>query len=216
MPTEKKQAALVQIDSVLKRYAEYKARWQHGTNDEFYGNNTEVSTRLKTTIDRLAPPGTTHRKVPITHTDDLAATLRCLRHDYDAGYLQTYEEMIHGATFADFLSMAAHLLSEGYKDAAAVIAGGVLEQHLRALCTKHDVDPTFLDKAGNPQPKMINAMNTELYKPAEVYALDFMQQITAWAVIRNHAAHAEWDKVDKGKVELMIPGLRHFMSVHPA
>jgi hypothetical protein len=50
--------------------------------------------------------------------------------------------MIHGETFSDFLAMAEHLLSAAYKDnaavvAAATIAGGVLEQHLRALCVKY-------------------------------------------------------------------------------
>jgi hypothetical protein len=59
-------------------------------------------------------------------------------------------------------------------------------------------------------------MNTELYKPAGVYAQTFMQQITGWAVIRNHAAHGEYAKVDAKLVELMITGLRHFMIAHPA
>jgi len=33
--------------------------------------------------------------------------------------------------------MAEHLLDEGNKAAAAVLIGGVLEEHLRKLATKH-------------------------------------------------------------------------------
>jgi hypothetical protein len=40
------------------------------------------------------------------------------------------------ALFSDFLELASYLNSEGYKDAAAVICGGVLEGHLRKLSEK--------------------------------------------------------------------------------
>ena len=38
--------------------------------------------------------------------------------------------------FADFLEMASELQRKGFKDAAAVIAGSTLEEHLRKLATK--------------------------------------------------------------------------------
>src|SRR5262249_19597128 len=104
--------------------------------------------------------------------------------------------------------MASHLLSEKYKDAAAVIAGGVLEQHLRALCAKHGATPV---------PRNLNALNDALYRqPPGAYGSQFMKQVTAWADIRNDAAHAHYDKVDAKQVELMIAGIRHFLLVQPA
>ena len=36
------------------------------------------------------------------------------------------------------LEMAEHLLAADYKDAAAVLGGGVLEEHLRQLCKKQE------------------------------------------------------------------------------
>jgi hypothetical protein len=63
----------------------------------------------------------------------LQGVLRALRADYEAGRLQSFQELVHADLFSDFLEMAEYFLQEGYKDPAAVIAGGVLEQHLRKL-----------------------------------------------------------------------------------
>ena len=52
------------------------------------------------------------------------------------GICETNERCI----FGDHIEMAAHLLAEGYKDAAAVIAGGVLEAHLRLLAQNRDIE----------------------------------------------------------------------------
>jgi hypothetical protein len=104
--------------------------------------------------------------------------------------------------------MASHLLSEKYKDAAAVIAGGVLEQHLRSLCAKHGVSPI---------PNNLNALNASLYRqPPGAYGSQVMKQVTMWADTRNDAAHGNYSKVDAKVVELMIAGMRHFILTHPA
>ena len=59
--------------------------------------------------------------------------LAALRTDYASGYMQTVEELIRADLFQDFLGMAEELVSKGYKDAAAVIAGGAPQEHLRKL-----------------------------------------------------------------------------------
>ena len=43
-------------------------------------------------------------------------------------------EPLNEALFSDFLELASNLYSTGYKDAAVVICGSVLEGHLRKLC----------------------------------------------------------------------------------
>ena len=62
---------------------------------------------------------------------------KSLRADYEKGYLKTTTEIIHGDVFADFLESAKYLLDRSYKDAAEVIAGGVLEDQLRKLSIKN-------------------------------------------------------------------------------
>jgi HEPN domain-containing protein len=156
---------------------------------------------------RLSPPRSVYR-VTSTNEHELAGVLKALRADYEADYIQTIRELIHGETFSDFLDMASHLLGEKYKDAAAVIAGGVLEQHLRALCAKHGITPI---------PTSLNALNNRLYRqPSASYSSQVMKQVTAWADIRNDAAHGHYDKVNEKQVEFMIDGIKHFMLTHPA
>jgi len=69
--------------------------------------------------------------------------LESLRADVEMGYLRSQRELLHGELFGDFLEMAQHLLDEGYKDAAAVIAGSTLEAHLRQPCVKSGVSVEF-------------------------------------------------------------------------
>jgi hypothetical protein len=205
MPIDKK-TALEQIDAVLERYKLFRnprSRAKVG----FEVAHTELVMRMMETLRRLAPPGSMYR-VRGTDEDELAGVLKALRADYEADYLQTFRELLHGETFSNFLDMATHLLSEGYKVAAAVIAGGVLEQHLRALCTKLGVSPV---------PSKLGNLNTALYRdPPKAYSSHTMKQITAWADIRNSAAHGHYDEVDAKQVELMIDGIRLFVQSHAA
>ena len=63
--------------------------------------------------------------------------------DIRNGYLISFEELLHGDVFGDYLEMASHLLKSGYKDAAAVLAGGTLEVHIRKMCDKHNINTSL-------------------------------------------------------------------------
>ena len=62
-------------------------------------------------------------------------------------------------------------MEEGYKDAAAVIAGGTLEAHLRQLCTKNDIAVNIVTPKGS-KAKRAEQMNTDLYKNRVYSKLD--------------------------------------------
>ena len=150
------------------------------------------------------------------HLTALSGPLQTLRNDYAAGRLQSLAERLHSDLFADFLEMADYLIEDqGLKDPAAVRAGGVLEEHLRKLCPKHGVDTTFVDRGGVTKPKKLDTMNADLAR-AIAYGGEEQKQVTAWAGIRNHAAHAEYAKFDASQVKLMIQGIRDFVVRHPA
>lgn len=102
-----------------------------------------------------------------SHAIRIAGIIRQLKQDLDDGYLSTTRELLHAETFADFLEMAAHLLSEGYKDAAAVIAGSSLEVHLRNLAAKHSLSVEL-----NGKPKKADLINTELASASAYSKLD--------------------------------------------
>jgi hypothetical protein len=140
-------------------------------------------------------------------TGTLVGVLTSIREAIDSGYLEQATDIIHGAVFADFLEMAQHLLDNGYKDAAAVIAGSSLEAHLRHLCDTHGVNATTMDG----KPKKADRMNAELAK-AKIYEILDQKNITAWLDLRNKAAHGEYAKYTPEVVANLISGIRHFIT----
>ena len=50
------------------------------------------------------------------HLCEISGALKGLRHALDAGLLQDLRQLLQADIFADFLEMAEHLRSEGYKD----------------------------------------------------------------------------------------------------
>ena len=141
----------------------------------------------------------------------LYGILKSLWDVYDRGYLQTLQEVVHADIFSDFLVMAEYLLTEGYKDPAAVLAGGVLEEHLQKLCLKHGVN--VIDSTSG-KPRMAGAMNDDLAK--KVYDKLEQKGITFWLDIRNKAAHGHYRDYKESQVQLMIQGIQDFLVRHRA
>ena len=158
----------------------------------------------------LNPPGNSQEAVSF-----VLSALRALQMAYTSGYMQTFHELVHAELFSDFLEQAEYLLVSKFKDAAAVIAGGVLEEHLRKLCNKMGIATVQTDKHGKTTPKKLDTINTELAK-ASVYDKNEHKQVTAWAGVRNDAAHGDYGNYDAAKVGLMIQWLRGFVAKYPA
>ncbi len=106
--------------------------------------------------------------------------------------------------------MASYLLDEGYKDPAAVLIGGVLEEHLRKLCIKYGIS---IEE--NYKPKKADKINSDLSKE-KVYSKLDQKSITAWLDLRNKAAHGKYDEYSKKQVLLMLEGVRKFISRNTA
>lgn len=143
--------------------------------------------------------------------DRLCGRLEALRADYDAGQIQTMQELVHGNLFADFLEMAEHLLENNYKDAAAVIIGSTLEEHLRKLCVKNGIPTVRADGKS----KLMNDLNQEL-RAQNVYGANENKMVTAWAGIRNSAAHGKYAEFTLADVTHMLGGVKLFLSKYPA
>ncbi len=202
-----KQTILDQIDRALAIYDEHKARAQYDDlSDLGEAVCVEIRTVLAATLDRLAPAGSQHRGALTHSSQDIVGTLKALRRDYDAGYFTRVQGLIRAEVFADFLEMARHLLDQGYKDPAAVLAGGVLEDHLRTLCAAHGISTST---AGRP--KKADAMNAEI-AGAEVYNKLDQKNVTAWLELRNRAAHGQYDQYTADQVATMIAGVQEFAA----
>jgi hypothetical protein len=179
----------------------------------------ELIVRMEAAIERLAPRSSRYVQEAETFRRNdqrprmvrLAGVLKALKEDVNEGWLQTVEELVHADTFSDLLEQARELNSKGYKDAAAVIAGTVLESHLRLLCDKNSI-PTSL-QAGRY--KTADSMNTELAKTG-VYNQLQQKQVTAWLGIRNAAAHGKYSQYTAADVVSLISGVEQFIISNPA
>lgn len=149
-----------------------------------------------------------------SHVEAGLGIVSAARSELAGGWLQTTRGLLSSEIFADFLEMADHLLSERYKDAAAVIIGSSLEEHLRQLAVGAGVSTTR-DKDGIAVPLKADSLNSELAK-AVVYSKLNQKSVTAWLGLRNDAAHGRYDAYDQAQVLLMLEGVRQFMSRVPA
>lgn len=207
---------LKQIDSVLDRYApaEMSLKRTEGSASIF-----NFCSAALTTISRIAGGDSYYAEQAedFRNVQDyeaiqaLLGILQALREDVQNDFLETINERIHGEVFTDFLDMGEYLLKENFKDAAAVMIGGVLESHLRQLCMKHQIS---VEKAGG-NAKKASELNSELYKKS-IYSLTDQKLVTAWLDIRNKAAHALYNDYSREHVDQFLLGIRSFISRYPA
>ncbi|MFB3922096.1 MAG: hypothetical protein ACE145_10260 [Terriglobia bacterium] len=223
MQIDEKQV-LTQIDDIIEEYDKLRAQSKF---DDLSDLSTtvvlELATRLYATVQRLAPPGSSYAMTaeqlvaqyplysfPFRCSKLLTAILRAMKADFMSGNLRSIQELVHADLFGDFLEMATHLLEEGYKDPAAVLAGGVLEEQLRKLSSKHGVSTV---QGGRP--KKAETMNSELAS-ANAYSKLDQKNITAWLDLRNKAAHGKYSEYAAQQVSLLIQSIRDFLTRVPA
>lgn len=138
----------------------------------------------------------------LTTLEWLKAIFLAAREDYEGGYMRTTRSLVQAEVFDSELEQAKELHQAGFKSAAGVIAGIVLETSLRELCDRSGISHAKLDK-----------MNADLAK-AGVYNVLLQKRITALAGIRNAAAHGEPEKFGDQDVGDMIRDVERFIAEH--
>jgi hypothetical protein len=140
--------------------------------------------------------------------------LKGIEDDFKKGFLASLGIAIESEVAADYMGQAEHLLSEGQPGKydhvpAAVLSGAMLEKALRTLCGEQQ--PPVPIKTSNGEPKTLNPLIDDL-KKAGLFNEAKAKQLRAWAAIRNHAAHGEFDQFAKSDVEQMIQGINNFLA----
>ncbi len=107
---------------------------------------------------------------------------------------------------SDLLDQANSLLENPkvHPAAPAVLIGAVLEEFLR----------TWIEEAGLTWGDRKPGIDTyvQVLRESDRIAKQDAKDITAWAGIRNHAAHGEWADVEsRGHIKLMLEGVNLFM-----
>ncbi len=94
---------------------------------------------------------------------------------------------------------------------AAVLAGAVLEEHIRKLATANDVPV----RKSNGDPIAFEHVGHELVK-AEVIRETERKLMAGWYAQRTEGAHGRFDNVNADDVPRIIESIRDFMLRHPA
>ncbi len=141
------------------------------------------------------------------HVEDGLGILAAAKNEIQGGWLFTTKEIVSAEILSDFIEMAICLLGEQCKEAAAVMGGSVLEEHLRQLCNKHGK----IVRSGKSVPKKADSLNSELAS-ANIYTKLDQKSVTAWLDLRNKAAHGEYSEYSTEQVELMLNGVTDFIA----
>lgn len=110
---------------------------------------------------------------------------------------------------SDILQQAHTMLDNNafHPAAAAVLIGAALEEFLRNWIESAGIS------LGNAKPGI--DVYCKALRSAELISKQDAKDITAWAGIRNHAAHGEWEDVGgRDRVRLMATGVDLFMRQH--
>lgn len=230
-PSDKlKQEALDQIEAIERKFAALRAKG--GTS--VYENEAEGYERAEFNsmclgaIERIAGKGHTYSEQARTAIQSghgiessmvispLYGIVCTLKTDVTSGRLASLAELEHANLFADLMEAGEYLLESGYKDAAAVQIGSILESHLRLLSAKNNLPIDAPDpKTGKMVPLKADTLNAALVK-AGVYSKGDQKNVTGWLDLRNSAAHGNYGDYTKEKVELFAAGIKLFMQQCPA
>jgi hypothetical protein len=126
--------------------------------------------------------------------------LSAAQEDFQGGYLASAHDLVRADVFGSELEQASELLKCGYAVAAAVIAGTVLETHIRELCRRNNIGHGKLEK-----------MNADLVK-AGVYSSIVQKRITHLAAVRNAAAHGNHTEFKAYDIAAMISGIEQLLT----
>jgi len=120
---------------------------------------------------------------------------------FEGGYIFDVERTISGEVLGDLVSLAKESLSEGHKDVASVLAAAALEDALKRFAKSNG-----LKVEGAVMSKVISAIKSKgLVTGAGKSMLDVMPKI------RNHALHAEWQKISDADVNGVIGFVERFL-----
>ncbi len=128
------------------------------------------------------------------HIQSLGGVFQSAKEDFEGGYVFNVDLKVSGEVFGDFVVMAKQALGEGHKDVAAVLASAALEDALKRFASANNLEVS--DKS---MQEVISALKSKgLVAGAQKSLLDAMPKL------RDHAMHANWDKIDATAVSSIL------------
>lgn len=124
------------------------------------------------------------------------------------GPTSAFEVQARITAATDLMEQVQRLLEDKtmHEAAAIVLTGAALEAALRSMLALHPETPVD----GRPG---ISSYAAALRKVDAITVQD-VKDITAWAGLRNDAAHGDFADVSRQRAQLMADGVNHFMRTH--
>ena len=155
-------------------------------------------------IDRLMSNAQLEGGIPITVAEKVLGLLQSVKLEAEAGLLTELEQQVVATAFDDFLDHAAQYHKAGKVREAAVLASAVLEDTIKRIAVKNNVETS----GHSLEPLIDELARQNVFTPVKT------KRIKSYAGIRNHALHAEWDKLDIKDVGAQISGIRELLDEH--
>jgi hypothetical protein len=175
-----------------------------------YGGGSS-STQVKALLDRreeIYSQKTGHEGMwDYTMIMAVRGALTNLRQEVESGLLTSLEHRVASDVLSDLLRLARVALDEatdGAKNVAAVLAAAAYEDTIRRIAKEH-ADVIERDKLDAIIDRLKNA--GLLVSPQLGIALSYLS-------FRNHALHAEWDKIDRASVTSVLGFVQELLLKH--
>ena len=127
------------------------------------------------------------------------AYMESAKEEVEKGFLYKIEHLVSADLFDSILEHAEYLLSKGHKDPAAILGRVVIEKTLKQIAERETIALSDKEK--------LSRINEILWKE-QAYDKITWRLIQGYVDLGNFAAHGDFDKYDKEKVEDMLSWIR--------
>lgn len=131
----------------------------------------------------------------------MLGVLQSVKNDVEAGLVQRIEDTAFAAAFDDFLDHAADYHKGGKIKEAAVLVSVVLEDALKRIAAKHE-----LQSGRSLEPIIEDLVRIGVLTSVKA------KRLKSYTAVRNAALHAEWDKLDLSDIGQAISGVRELLD----
>ena len=189
--------------STTAQFQEYCAATVSMGN-EVYGQDSVQMRELLSAVEGLRSinrtPGVMDGKIAKV----LIGFMKNLQSEIESGLLSNIATRVAGEVLGDFLDLADSAFSANEKDVAAVLASAALEDALKRVAIKNEIDVDDKDMS-----EVINAL-----KAGGVVKGPQAKIVQSYVKLRNKAFHADWEKIDKESVNSLIGFTEQFLLTH--
>ncbi|NQT24299.1 hypothetical protein HQ585_02985 [candidate division KSB1 bacterium] len=202
--------------NLIKTAPHYKGKLEYWVPDERVAEYQQWISSSANLINIVTLPDSTFRKecariladkdamtgISSKMIQKMYGLLSSAKDEWEQGLLRKIEYMVVAETFDDFLDHADVYHKGNKKTEASVLASAVLEDTVKRIAKKNSVKT----KGVSLDPLIDEMVKVGTFTPVKA------KRVKAFAGVRNHAMHAEWEEFDIKDVGELIAGTRELID----